>query len=134
MLQSFEKNGGIESLFDAFYWALSLWDENNTTTGDKDKLEEGIVEFIESWLVLIQKLLTTKFMSKIKIQVVEALICLWDLKFLKEISNYIIEYIIEAVSIAEKPRRNSQKDTANKSFELIARTVSPVVDRKINFE
>jgi hypothetical protein len=71
-------------------------------------------------------------MSKIKIQVVEALICLWDLKFLKEISNYIIEYIIEAVSIAEKPRRNSQKDTANKSFELIARTVSPVVDRKIN--
>jgi len=52
---------GIKSLFDAFYRVLSLFDEKSVANGgNKDKLQEGIIEFIELWLVLIQKLVTTK--------------------------------------------------------------------------
>ena len=57
----------IKSLFDAFYWALSLVDEKNVANGGgKDKLQKGIIEFIESWLVLIQKLITKKIILESK--------------------------------------------------------------------
>ena len=66
MLQCFEQTGGLKSLFDAFYWALSILDEKCYASGDKDKLQEGIIEFIESWLILIQKLVTTKLILESK--------------------------------------------------------------------
>jgi E3 ubiquitin-protein ligase HUWE1 len=80
MLQRFDQSGGLKSLFDAFYWSLSLLknktdkqqkaeaDQNPMIDDyqkillnqDKDKLQEGTLEFIEAWLVLIQKLVNTK--------------------------------------------------------------------------
>jgi len=79
MLQRFDQSGGLKSLFDAFHWSLSLLNNNSsnsntsttttttTTTSsdeqqDRDKLQEGTLEFIEAWLNLIQKLVNTKNM------------------------------------------------------------------------
>lgn len=88
MLQRFDQLGGLKSLFDAFYWSLSLLGNNSTKTEtinsdgdsastsassgdsfqqllmnqDRDKLHEGTLEFIEAWLTLIQKLVNTKNM------------------------------------------------------------------------
>jgi hypothetical protein len=85
MLQRFDQSGGLKSLFDAFHWSLSLLNNNcspdsaNSTaasassssneepvqqqsTQDRDKLQEGTLEFIEAWLNLIQKLVNTKNM------------------------------------------------------------------------
>ena len=82
MLQRFDQLGGLKSLFDAFYWSLSLLntnkqaDSSETAAGsalgddyqqlilsqDRDKLHEGTLEFIEAWLTLIQKLVNTKNM------------------------------------------------------------------------
>jgi hypothetical protein len=41
---------------------LSLLDENNTTTCDKDKFQKGIIEFTELWLVLIQNIQLRKYL------------------------------------------------------------------------
>jgi E3 ubiquitin-protein ligase HUWE1 len=75
MIQRFDQLGGLKALFDAFYWALSLLDTANTTTTssedatqqqqiiiDRDRLQEGTLEFIEAWLALVQKLVNTKNM------------------------------------------------------------------------
>ena len=70
MLQRFDQLGGLKSLFDAFYWSLSLLqsqassgaDETPQANQDRDKLHDGTLEFIESWLTLIQKLVNTKNM------------------------------------------------------------------------
>jgi hypothetical protein len=92
MLQRFDQLGGLKSLFDAFYWSLSLLGNNSSKTEtisgegdsgatssnsapiggdnfqqlimnqDRDKLHEGTLEFIEAWLTLIQKLVNTKNM------------------------------------------------------------------------
>ena len=74
MLQRFDQSGGLKSLFDAFTWAVSLLNNSTSepgtsddqTTGmnaqDRDKLQEGTLEFIEAWLQLIQKLVNTKNM------------------------------------------------------------------------
>ncbi len=68
MLQRFDQSGGLKSLFDAFHWALSLLTPASTQSdsvnsqSDRDKLQEGTIEFIEAWLQLIQKLVNTKNM------------------------------------------------------------------------
>lgn len=70
MLQRFDQSGGLSSLFDAFKWAVSLLNGNSQnaaeldqmTSTDRDKLQEGTLEFIEAWLQLIQKLVNTKNM------------------------------------------------------------------------
>jgi len=85
MLQRFDQSGGLKSLFDAFHWSLSLLNNSSAseaasaasaddstsgqqqqqqqqTTQDRDKLQEGTLEFIEAWLNLIQKLVNTKNM------------------------------------------------------------------------
>lgn len=70
MLQRFDQSGGLRSLFDAFKWAVSLLNGssqdaaelNQMTSTDRDKLQEGTLEFIEAWLQLIQKLVNTKNM------------------------------------------------------------------------
>jgi hypothetical protein len=61
---------GSFKVFDAFYWALSLLDTANTATQqqqiiiDRNRLQEGTLEFIEAWLALEQKLVNTMNMLK----------------------------------------------------------------------
>ena len=72
MIQRFDQLGGLKALFDAFYWALSLLDTTTTSSEDatqqqqiiidRDRLQEGTLEFIEAWLALVQKLVNTKNM------------------------------------------------------------------------
>jgi E3 ubiquitin-protein ligase HUWE1 len=79
MIQRFDQLGGLKALFDAFYWSLTLLNTQSTTTTtsseqtsgdyqqmlvnqDRDRLQEGTLEFIEAWLSLIQKLVNTKNM------------------------------------------------------------------------
>jgi hypothetical protein len=56
------------------------------------------------------------------------------MKELQDLKGVIIANILENIEPNEKPRRNSKKERANISFELVAPTVSPVVNRKIKFE
>lgn len=69
MLQRFEQLGGLKALFDAFHWSLSLIKISTPTPTDlssinfeQEKLNEGVLQFIEAWLQLIQKLVNTKNM------------------------------------------------------------------------
>lgn len=73
MIQRFDQQDGLKALFDAFYWALSLLDTDTTSMSssesssptpliDRDRLQEGTLEFIEAWLSLVQKLVNTKNM------------------------------------------------------------------------
>ena len=66
MLQRFDQLGGLKALFDAFHWSLSLLTDTSgegaAPSLDRDKLQEGTLEFIEAWLQLVQKLVNTKNM------------------------------------------------------------------------
>jgi hypothetical protein len=68
MLQRFDQLGGLRALFDAFHWSLSLLTDTSSEASannngmDRDKLQEGTLEFIEAWLQLVQKLVNTRHM------------------------------------------------------------------------
>ncbi|CAF0785839.1 unnamed protein product [Brachionus calyciflorus] len=70
MIQRFDQLGGLKALFDVFYWAVSLLTENKSE--DKDRLQEGTLEFIEAWLQLIQKLVNTKNMLETRYSLSQA--------------------------------------------------------------
>ncbi|XP_078340185.1 E3 ubiquitin-protein ligase HUWE1-like isoform X5 [Crassostrea virginica] len=58
MLQKFVALGGQDALFKVFEWALTLGKE--TTKGGQPELSEEIAEFLDSWLMLIERMSNPK--------------------------------------------------------------------------
>lgn len=61
MLYKFMTSGGQKAFFDTFYWALSS-SAGNKTCDDEDEIPEGAGEFLDSWLLLLEKMVNPKTM------------------------------------------------------------------------
>ena len=57
MLQRFMMSGGQKAFFDTFYWALS---SSASKDDSEDELPEGAGEFLDSWLLLLEKMVNPK--------------------------------------------------------------------------
>ena len=60
MLQKFLLSGGQSAFFDAFYWALSIGYSIPPEDGLDADLPEFTGEFLDSWLVLLEKMVNPK--------------------------------------------------------------------------
>ena len=60
MLQKFLLSGGQNAFFDAFYWALSIGYSIPPEDGLDADLPEFTGEFLDSWLVLLEKMVNPK--------------------------------------------------------------------------
>jgi E3 ubiquitin-protein ligase HUWE1 len=60
MLQKFLLSGGQAAFFDAFYWALSIGYSIPPEDGLDADLPEFTGEFLDSWLVLLEKMVNPK--------------------------------------------------------------------------
>lgn len=61
MLQSFVANGGQEAFFETFRWALTQGGKVPIEEGlEHPNLPEGVGEFLDSWLMLLEKMVNPK--------------------------------------------------------------------------
>ena len=60
MLQKFLMSGGQNAFFDAFYWALSIGYSIPPEDGLVADLPEYTGEFLDSWLMLLEKMVNPK--------------------------------------------------------------------------
>ncbi|XP_061178702.1 E3 ubiquitin-protein ligase HUWE1-like [Saccostrea echinata] len=60
MLQKFVALGGQDALFKAFEWALSLGNDSAKDDQEPSELSEEIAEFLDSWLMLIERMSNPK--------------------------------------------------------------------------
>ncbi|XP_069142505.1 E3 ubiquitin-protein ligase HUWE1-like isoform X2 [Argopecten irradians] len=61
MLQKFVASGGQKALFDAFSWALSIDGKVQMSDGlEFPELPDGTGEFIDAWLMLVEKMVNPK--------------------------------------------------------------------------
>lgn len=61
MLQSFVQNGGQEAFFETFRWALTQGGKVPIEEGlEHPNLSEGVGEFLDSWLMLLEKMVNPK--------------------------------------------------------------------------
>ena len=61
MLHKFEQAGGLEALHESFSWALqSRWSAQTQDGDSADELPSGTGEFLDSWLMLAEKMVNVK--------------------------------------------------------------------------
>eukprot|EP00794_Sanderia_malayensis_P006098 gene6098-6802_t len=60
MLQQFEMASGLNHVFQRFQWVLSQYQDNAITSKVAEGSHDGIGEFLESWLVLVEKMVNVK--------------------------------------------------------------------------
>ena len=61
MLMKFMHSGGQKAFFDTFYWAISNGSTKSLVNGSENsELPEGTGEFLDSWLMLLEKMVNPK--------------------------------------------------------------------------
>lgn len=60
MLQKFLSSGGQKALFQAFEWALACDGNKSTDANTVSELPDGTGEFLDAWLMLIEKMVNPK--------------------------------------------------------------------------
>lgn len=62
MLQKFYEEGGVTAFFNMFYWAMSANGRYSIETSlfDENELPDGTGEFLDAWLMLLEKMVNPK--------------------------------------------------------------------------
>lgn len=61
MLQKFYEEGGITAFFNMFYWAMTVDGKYKIEdVGKQNELPDGTAEFLDAWLMLLEKMVNTK--------------------------------------------------------------------------
>jgi len=120
MLQQFELTNGLECVIERFQWVLDRYQEHsNVNSTISEGVQDGTSEFLESWLVLMEKMVNMKavletthalptqssapgfikfdpveFLVRTQKLAFDAVMMLWDHKLLRSSSNEIAEKVL----------------------------------------